>query len=93
MLRDLLLLVNENIWEIFAPKLTKRFFEVFRRAGSDWPMCEISTLSDNLFMFFVYEFHISCQTFDGILQCRLTLTKKLYLRLRKTISLVSVLTL
>ena len=46
MLCELAVLMNENIWEIFAPwrgRLCKKFFEDFWRAGSEWPLCKIST--------------------------------------------------
>ena len=53
--------VNENIWEIFPPwrgQLSKSYFEVFSRAGSDWPLCKISTLTATPFMFFVHKYLI-----------------------------------
>ena len=36
----------------------KSYFEVFSRAGSDWPLCKISNLAFTPFMFFVYKYHI-----------------------------------
>ena len=36
----------------------KSYFEVFSRAGSDWPLCKISTLTATPFMFFVHKYLI-----------------------------------
>ena len=36
----------------------KSYFEVFPRAGSDWPLCKISTLTVMPFMFFDDKYHI-----------------------------------
>ena len=36
----------------------KSYFEVFSRAGSDWSLCKISTLTATPFMFFVHKYLI-----------------------------------
>ena len=61
MLCELAVLVNENIWKIFAPwrgRLANKLFWGLWRPGRDWRRCKILTLSVTPIMFFDHKYHI-----------------------------------